>query len=333
MALKDRIEWSKHHSELSRKCRFKGCVFPDHSNCSKKIVKAHSVQKNKILINISDNGIVTTIDFRRSIITNKFENVGIGEASTFFGFCNHHDTLIFSKIENEDYKGTLEQNFLHAYRACAREYVIKKQALCILQNSIERAAREEPSFLPFVGSRYTAYQQDLRDIIRDLNKFHVELHKSTLDRNDNLIKTRVYEFPFESLLAVNSAFPITHDFEGNVVNDLYNYERKMIHVYLNVFPQNNTTYILLSCLSEECNTFKDIFSKLDEFSNPNLEQVFSQIILVHCENFFLSPKKWKRLPDEKKRLVWNFYKETISPPGPDYLLKNPPINLFEIMKS
>jgi len=49
MTLRDKIEWSKHYSELSRKCRFKGCVFPDNSNCSNKIVKAHSIQKNRIL--------------------------------------------------------------------------------------------------------------------------------------------------------------------------------------------------------------------------------------------------------------------------------------------
>ena len=333
MALKDRIEWSKHYSKLSRKCRFKGCVFPDHSNCSNKIIKAHSIQKNRILTNISYNGMVTTPDPRRSFFSGNFEEIGIGEASTFFGFCNLHDVTIFSKIENIDYSSTLEQNFLHAYRATAREYVIKKQALCIWQNSIERAKREHPSYLSFVGSKYIAVQQDLRDIVHNLNKFHSELYKSTPDRNYYLINTRVYEFPYESLLAVNSAFPITHDFEGNVVNDLYNYEREMIFIYLTVFPQNNSTYILLSCLSKEYNTYKTIFSKLDRFSNPKLEQVFSQLILVHCENFFLSPQKWNNLSNKKKRLVIEFYEKTLSPPEPNYLSKNPPLNLFEKMKS
>ena len=150
MNLEDRIEWSRYYSELSRKCRFKECVFPDRSNCSNKIVKAHSIQKNKILTNISDNRMVTTFDSRRSFFSGNFEDIGIGEASTFFGFCNYHDTTIFSKIENEDYTSTLEQNFLHTYRAAAREYAIKRQSLCIWKNSIERAERENPSFLPFL---------------------------------------------------------------------------------------------------------------------------------------------------------------------------------------
>ncbi len=77
MPLNDRIEWSKHYSKLSRKCRFKGCVFPDPSNCSNKIVKAHSIQKNKILTNISNNGMVTTFDSRRSIFSGNFEDIGI----------------------------------------------------------------------------------------------------------------------------------------------------------------------------------------------------------------------------------------------------------------
>ena len=70
------------------------------------------------------------------------------------------------------------------------------------------------------------------------------MYKLAQGRNYNLITVRVYEFPYESLFAFNSAFPLTHDFERNVVNNLYIYERKMKYVYLNVFPHNSNTYIL-----------------------------------------------------------------------------------------
>lgn len=48
------IELSKEVSILNRECIFKECVFPDHSNCSEKVIKAHSIQKNKILSRIAE---------------------------------------------------------------------------------------------------------------------------------------------------------------------------------------------------------------------------------------------------------------------------------------
>ena len=131
MNIKDiQIELSKELYRLIRECRFKECVFPDHSSCSEKVIKAHSIQKNKILNHIAENGMVISSDMKKTLFTKEFEQIGINSASTFFGFCGYHDTKIFSEIENKDYAGTIEQNFLYAYRACALEYVKKKKSVC-----------------------------------------------------------------------------------------------------------------------------------------------------------------------------------------------------------
>ncbi|GAH17669.1 unnamed protein product, partial [marine sediment metagenome] len=132
------IEFNKLLSNLFKKCRFKGCVFPDKSNCSKKPIKAHSIQKNKILKHISINGKVISGDIQKTLFTQEFEEVGINSASTFFGFCNYHDTSIFSEIENQDYIESQEQNFLYAYRACALEYVKKIEASCLYKAALKR---------------------------------------------------------------------------------------------------------------------------------------------------------------------------------------------------
>lgn len=124
--------------ELYKKCRFKECIFPEKSACSKKPIKAHSIQKSKILSHIADEGMVISGDIQKTLFTGKFELVGINSASTFFGFCDHHDTTIFAKIENNDYKGSQEQNFLHAYRACALEYVKKKEACCFYKVALKK---------------------------------------------------------------------------------------------------------------------------------------------------------------------------------------------------
>ena len=44
------------YKEMRKKAQFKECIYPDKSCCSEKIIKAHSIQNNKILARISDNG-------------------------------------------------------------------------------------------------------------------------------------------------------------------------------------------------------------------------------------------------------------------------------------
>ena len=321
------IEFSKHYSKLKGKCRFKGCIFADHLKCSNKIVKAHSIQKNKILNNIADKGMIYTFDTRRSFITKKLEEIGINEASTFYGFCNYHDTIIFSDIENKDYNNLPEQKFLFAYRACAREYVAKKESLCITADLINRTRTT------FFMSKYMGEKQDLKDIVNELDKFHSELYKSKETRNYNNLISEVFQFPYETLIAVNSAFSLPFDFNGRVINDPYNYEKKIVMLYLNIFPQNNNTIIILSCFSSDFNKFKDFFFQIRTYNNLQLENLFSQLIIVHCENFFLSPERWKKINVNKRKKVVSIFKETLfGPPDSKYLATTPPINLFQLLR-
>ena len=44
------------YKSLRKEARFKECIHPNRSECSEKIISAHSIQNNKILAKISDNG-------------------------------------------------------------------------------------------------------------------------------------------------------------------------------------------------------------------------------------------------------------------------------------
>lgn len=68
----------------------------------------------------------------------EFGEIGIKAASTFTGFCNYHDTVIFSEIENKDYEESEYQNFLYAFRSCIREYVKKKESVCHINNLLKK---------------------------------------------------------------------------------------------------------------------------------------------------------------------------------------------------
>lgn len=198
------IEFNKLFSGLYRRCRFKGCIFPDKSTCSSKKIKAHSIQKSKILSHIADRGMVISGDIQKTIFTREFEQIGIRTASTFFGFCNHHDTVIFSEIENKDYIANQEQNFLYAYRACALEYGKKKEACCFYKASLNKF-KNTPNEL-FFKSMLNGAILGLGDLSEAIDLFSNELIRPKSNRNFNTVNIKIYKLSYESLIAVNAFF-------------------------------------------------------------------------------------------------------------------------------
>lgn len=136
--LRKNIELNK----MRNKTLFSECIHQD-DYCSKSISKAHSIQNNGILNKLSRSGKVMAIDFSKMNLDNKFKlrEVGRGKASTFTGFCNHHDSKIFEPIENFYYKpNNKKQNFLFAYRAFALGYYERYSAYELIKARLDNDA-------------------------------------------------------------------------------------------------------------------------------------------------------------------------------------------------
>ncbi len=323
------IHFSKIFSKLRKGCKFKGCLFPDKSNCSTKIVQAHSIQRNKILNKIAENGIVISYNALKTLFTNNLEEIGIKSASTFYGFCNYHDSFLFSPIENYNYTQTDEQNFLHAYRAGTREYAMKYEAFNLSKKLIQKL----PHLYDVLIQVLLADQQASLDLVKILDKFHLELQKPGNSGDFSIITANVSRFPYESLIAVNSMFYILYDFEGNIINDLSDTSTTPSPTFLSVFPQKGETIVLLSCFTDELAKFQNIYSQLANLNQENLENFYSNLIVTHCENFFLSPNKWNNQTLVKQKEFVQIFKQTMfNQNDKDCLSNNPPLNLFEICK-
>ncbi|MCK5709932.1 MAG: hypothetical protein KAI07_05275, partial [Deltaproteobacteria bacterium] len=107
---------------LLNKYQLRECFHKD-DKCSSKIIEAHSIQRNRVLKNISDDGHIMMFQ----MITNnkeakwKPEERGLNKATVFSGFCEYHERKIFKPIDLYDYEeDNEEQEFLFAYRALAK---------------------------------------------------------------------------------------------------------------------------------------------------------------------------------------------------------------------
>jgi hypothetical protein len=66
------------------------------------------------------------IDYIQIILEVKPKKIGINKATTFYGFCQHHDNKLFELIDNYPLKPDKQQMALYAYRCLCREYFFKK---------------------------------------------------------------------------------------------------------------------------------------------------------------------------------------------------------------
>ncbi len=118
-------------SQIKKFQRIKKCFYYEQEKCSENIIDAHtiSMSSNMKLIKgiIAKNEKVYTLSERilDNAQTERFlEDIGWSKASTFNGFCGHHDRTTFLSIEdNHPFEiEKLEHLFLQSYRSFAYGY-------------------------------------------------------------------------------------------------------------------------------------------------------------------------------------------------------------------
>lgn len=117
-------------------------------SCSSIMASSHSISRRQSLLAIARNGHVYTIartvdDFRRNSGQLSLELSGIGKASTFGGFCAHHDNQLFSAIDKYDYEINEEVAALFYYRAMCRELWVRQNAELSIPAFAETAKKYE----------------------------------------------------------------------------------------------------------------------------------------------------------------------------------------------
>lgn len=128
------------------------CLYP---RCRRQAVGSHSQQRGGALSVISENGKVycldgnayrTLKDFPARDTVLQLRLTGIGEASTFPGYCSDHDRTTFSAIENDLLEPRrLDQAALLFLRSVSYEYISKLQALYYYRELLAHVGRLLPS--------------------------------------------------------------------------------------------------------------------------------------------------------------------------------------------
>ena len=400
---KEKAKRVQYLREIEKKCenKEKQCSYPGCS--SKRVIKAHSIQNNRILKSISDDGSLMTLhistskaffggplsdffdflesasmhhtvnsaflrtvyklgdgeestlsppipDLHANILSslylshkrNQKSNAsismskrGTGYASTFKGFCNKHDTEVFTPIEQHLYTMSEEQNFLFAYRAFVYEYSKRLEENCFhseIKNDVINETNPEIFEMMYTLLEDQLFIQKLKitDLGSYFDKFSAELRK--IGPNYNTLQTEIFIIPFLSLLAASATFCVVYDLHGNIINNAL--DSKVHYVFFNLFPQGDKTYAIFSYFKSSTSTYEAFFKQIKSSSNNEIQNIISNLVICYARNLFVSPNKYASLTKCEKEKIQrlHFSVEFDGSPEKEQLIEKPPINLFQKFK-
>lgn len=290
--------------------RIKECFFHKQEDCKGDIKQSHSIQKNgrlSILENdIDSNKMLYTLTEYSSSTEHLMSDlipIGKKEASTFFGFCDKHDTELFSPIENFKFDNSDKHCFLHSYRSFAHSYHRKKESL---------KAMTEPNnqYLKIPNDIKSTFSDNLKAALNEMEEHKKALSFAIENKQYQSLDYLVYEkeglYPFavSSIISPKTSYrnkPMIY-YNGN--NPVFPYQM------LTFLPDKTSTFIILAAFPEDQKSIH-FLNELEHLPDYLLEKVITSLIITNCENTFFSPKIWDSLNNSEKRKLLDEFTKSI----------------------
>lgn len=296
--------------KMMDKTDFKTCVYPDKTCCKLPIKNAHALQNNGVLSAISESEHVMVTDplnkVRKGYITKRISK---NKATTFYGFCEYHDSYLFQDIELKEYKKEIKQNFLFAYRMLAQEHHKKERAIFSLQNCV----KENPSILmsPIMVENYRMMDLSRKDIRELLDIFNT----SYMNQNFDILHNYVYKFEQQCQFAVTTMYVPASTLDGEELVDIYSKGKdRLPSVFLTIIPSNGCSYLIMSCLKLDYVKIKKYIDDIEGLDEYELKRFLNWTLPTYSENIVLNPKLWDLWSEKAKRQ----YERIVSGMGGDF---------------
>ena len=273
------------------------CLFP---GCSGTSTLCHSQQRGRYLKRIArDNYVYSMIDdpvfywVNRTNNTRraKFSQVPIRKASTFMGFCNHHDSELFRPVERNPFNPRNPHHIWCCHlRAMAHGYSQKRLHTIRLQMTVQEGKIYPESFI-----------DELMNLVAKVERFHQQLLLPLFSSEaENSIPFVYRQIPQRLPVSVVSIFtPLTKDVIESGLAD--GTEDLLATATLSVFPNKDTTDVLLTWNHWACPFIDRFRSEMCGYDPASLESFLNRIIFNYSEDYCLAPDFYEQLPKSTKQ--------------------------------
>lgn len=273
------------------------CMYPQ---CNDIPIQSHVFQRRGVLKDISTKGKVMGFHYNTlfSTINNEqsicYKEVGIYKSFKFWGFCQHHDNLIFKPIE--PLNGIVnwydkKNQYLLAYKTLCRELYIQLQMKKLFEKLL--------STFHYTSEFQERYIQSLANISYSIRVFerYKRLFEESMENNDySKYGFKVLCFPFRLELCLAS--PICIQDENNMQN-WNDVESKIINPIniVEIFPDKDKTYIIIGFIEGADNIWaREKYTMLSD--NVEEMSLALQDILFRSEFHCMSKKLYDEIQDE-----------------------------------
>lgn len=306
----------------------KTCLHPEASMraCSGPIVRAHTVRRSADLRSIARDGHVYHPESDIAVLNQTGGGaparlIGINEASTFWGFCQAHDSATFAALEMQPLVPTDEQAFLLAYRPLVKELYLKERYLETLEIT-RKSDRGKPLGRQLAtqalvrGWRLTA-EASIRDLKRVKSLFDQDL----LARDFTAIRYTTIRFAEPADMVCTGVVQPLTSFAGEKLQDLKDVGNDLHSIAFSLLAIYDESAAVLAWREDAdavCSTFVDSLLALPEVDIPS---ALVRFCLDKFENVFFRPDWWEGLPADTARALTARFMHGVDPrcgPGADY---------------
>ena len=279
------------------------CLHPaaGFGTCSHKIISAHAIQRRGGLSLIARQGHVYShlsqgVHFHSSKWSpnSKPGSMGIGNASTFRGFCSRHDDELFAPIEKDPFKGTAEQIALLGYRAICNELLAKEFNLCL-----DNLARDFDKGEPTPYQQLHQHALTVRDLgvnksideIRTLKSHYEEM---LLEKNFNRLGYYVVSFHNTPEVMCSGIAQATHDFQGKKIDELGHLEIPANWLAFSLIATDDGGAAIFSWPTDHRQSYNALMT-LNDLTDADQPHAIIRFTFEFFENTYFSPDWWDGL--------------------------------------
>ncbi len=292
--------------------------------CDTEIIGAHSSGKGELSL-IAEKHEVFQFSLNTDTGKKEIGKIAIRNASTFKGFCQTHDNDIFEPIDKKHNIPLEQQYFLFSFRSFAysyhniksyQDYIFKKQVLPIsnaLNPTIDVVKKMLDLFglnnlFPELNNAFTPQISEEELHLLELKRFEEHRQKliGYLEQKD-YIQLDYFIYETNHLCpVVCSSWVIKHATLGN--GFIVIYDGKKFHngfpILISIIPKKNKTKLILARFKTD-ELSELIFDRFKQFDKEGFEKEISKLLIERVDNFYLAPKFWNNLSEEKKENIHN----------------------------
>lgn len=303
--LSDEIGHKKQLNKVISKSR-KNAKLDNCYYCKKSVkgfCNSHSIPAFT-LRNIAVNG---DVYFSNAFVESPLMNIenGVNKAGTFQIICRECDSKVFTAYENPDaYSKDITPLIL---AQIAMKNYLKLISKRLIEREIYTCAKEiNPLSGELVQHYHDIQNLDLNEAVKGFKKAKSACNKGW--------SNEYYLFSYDKLdyvvpIAFQSAITLVTDFEGRVVNDIYNSSEKYVtqDIHIVVFPLEESSVVMMFIDSSN-KRYRKFCKRVKKLTLEERLGIINYIIFLYSEDVFISKNIPKDVLNNEK--LKNISKQT-----------------------